>query len=146
MSLVISKEIPEMLAGHSGYLTGAYRRYDEETTAAEYLKAMHMVCITGSKQVKELENELKEKLQEQSVKTEKHADTMIQIITENMTLKAENKVMQGKMAEIDGKLAELTEKQNVAGELIAKLMNVTYEQWAEKGGKTLPPLTFKYKK
>jgi integrase len=87
LSLIISKEIPEFLAGHVGYLTGSYRRYDEETVAAEYLKAQHMVSITGSKQVKELENEFKQKMQEQAIKTEKHADTMMQIITENMALK-----------------------------------------------------------
>jgi len=87
MSLVISKEIGEFLAGHSAYLSGSYRRYDDETVATEYLKAMHMVSVSGSKQVKELENELKEKMAEQSAKTEKHADTMIQIIEENMKLK-----------------------------------------------------------
>ena len=36
MSLVISKEIGEFLAGHSVYLSGSYRRYDDETVAAEY--------------------------------------------------------------------------------------------------------------
>jgi integrase len=111
LSLVISKEIGEFLAGHSAYLSGSYRRYDDETVAAEYLKAMHMVCITGSKQVKELENELKEKIAEQSAKTEKHADTMIQIIEENMKLKNQiqemhdliirtNLATQNKMAEM----------------------------------------------
>lgn len=87
MSLIISKEIPEFLAGHAGYLTGSYRRYDEETVAVEYLKAQHMVSITGSKQFKELENEFKQKMQEQSIKTEKHADTLMQVISENMKLK-----------------------------------------------------------
>ena len=36
MSLVISKEIGEFLAGHSAYLSGSYRRYDDETVATEY--------------------------------------------------------------------------------------------------------------
>ena len=36
MSLVISKEIGEFFAGHSAYLSGSYRRYDDETVAAEY--------------------------------------------------------------------------------------------------------------
>lgn len=93
MSLVISKETPEFLAGHSAYLSGSYRRYDDETVAAEYLKAMHMVSITGSKQVKELENELKEKMQEQATKTEKHADTLVMVINENMNMKNQIQAM-----------------------------------------------------
>ncbi|MCX6685306.1 MAG: site-specific integrase, partial [Methanoregula sp.] len=79
MSLVISKEIGEFLAGHAAYLSGSYRRYDDETVASQYLMGMHMVSITGSKQVKELENELKEKMAEQSAKTEKHADTLLRV-------------------------------------------------------------------
>jgi len=104
MSLVVSKEIPEMLAGHSAYLSGSYRRYDDETVAAEYLKAMHMVSITGSKQVKELENELKERMQEQSVKTEKHADTLVQVITENMALKNQLTAMQQQLASMTARM------------------------------------------
>lgn len=104
MSLIISKEIPEFLAGHAGYLTGSYRRYDEETTAAEYLKAQHMVSITGSKQVKELENEFKQKMQEQAIKTEKHADTMMQIITENMSLKQQLRAQQEQLWSIEERL------------------------------------------
>jgi integrase len=110
MSLVISKEIPEMLAGHSAYLSGSYRRYDDETVAAEYLKAMHMVSITGSKQVKELESELKKTMQEQSVKTEKHADTMILIINENMALKQQmTQIQTQNKAEIESMKDQLNE-------------------------------------
>ncbi len=114
MSLVISKEVGEFLAGHSAYLSGSYRRYDDETVAAEYLKAMHMVSITGIKQVKELENELKEMMQKQATKTEKHADTMIQIISENMNLKNQMQALQKQNTELqtevdrfDGKIAEI---------------------------------------
>jgi len=89
MSLVISKEIPEFLAGHSAYLSGSYRRYDDETVAAEYLKAMHMVSVTGNKQVKELENELKEKMQEQAAKTEKHAETLEYLLKKYMKVEEE---------------------------------------------------------
>ena len=87
MSLSISKEIPEFLAGHAGYLSGSYRRYDEETVAAEYLKAQYRVTVTMPKEMKEIETELKQVQQEQSQKIEKHADTMMAVITENMALK-----------------------------------------------------------
>lgn len=104
MSLIVSKEIPEFLAGHSAYLSGSYRRYDEETVAAEYLKAMHVVSIMGSKQVKELESELKQVQQEQSAKIEKHADTMMAVITENMNLK---EMMRKQQEQIQGVMHEL---------------------------------------
>jgi integrase len=93
MSLVISKEIGEYLAGHSAYLSNAYRRYDEETVAGEYLKAMHMVSITGSKAVKELESELKKTMHEQAIKTEKHADALVQVLAENSELKTQLKTV-----------------------------------------------------
>ncbi len=121
MSLIVSKEIPEMLAGHSAYLSGSYRRYDDETVAAEYLKAMHMVSITGSKQVKELENELKERMQEQSIKTEKHADTLVQVITENMNLKS---AMQKQQEQNAMNLAALQEQMNVLSNSLSLLMEV----------------------
>lgn len=45
MSLAVSKEIPEVLAGHSGYLTDAYRRYTRAQLKEYYLKAEHMVTL-----------------------------------------------------------------------------------------------------
>ncbi|MDD1703238.1 MAG: site-specific integrase [Methanoregula sp.] len=45
LSLVVSKEIPEVLAGHSGYLTDAYRRYTKAQLKEQYLKAEHTVTI-----------------------------------------------------------------------------------------------------
>lgn len=109
MSLIISKEIPEFLAGHSGYLTGSYRRYDEETVAAEYLKAQHMVSITR-RDAKELENELKGRIQEQAEKTEKHADTLMQVITENMNLKQMMQKQQEQMAAVMSELTAMKER------------------------------------
>ena len=125
MSLIISKEIPEMLAGHSAYLSGSYRRYDEETVAAEYLKAMHMVSITGSKQVKELENELKEKMQEQSIKTEKHADIMIQIITENTVLKTQLSTTQSQLSTMQTQLDKTNSDLQSFKATISQLLSIT---------------------
>jgi predicted RNase H-like nuclease (RuvC/YqgF family) len=127
MSLVISKEIGEFLAGHSAYLSGSYRRYDDETVAGEYLKAMHMVSVAGSKEVKELENELKEKIAEQSVKTEKHADTMIQIIEESMKMKNEMRALQEQNAALQVRLQnieQVSEEQN-------KNLNLMVGLWGE---------------
>jgi len=125
MSLVISKEIPELLAGHSAYLSGSYRRYDDETVAAEYLKAMHMVSITGSKQVKELENELKEKMQEQATKTEKHADTLVMVINENMNMKHQMQEMQEQNAALLKRLEQIEKASEEQRATIAALDTLT---------------------
>ncbi|MCX6685081.1 MAG: site-specific integrase [Methanoregula sp.] len=138
MSLIVSKEIPEFLAGHSAYLSGSYRRYDDETVAAEYLKAMHMVSITGSKQVKELENELKEKMAEQSAKTEKHADTLMMVISENMNLKNQMQVMQEQNVALQERLQQIeqaSEEQRAAMDKLNHLaMNLTPQQIAAIAG------------
>ena len=130
MSLVISKEIPEFLAGHSSYLSGSYRRYDDETVAAEYLKAMHMVSITGGKQVKELENELKEKMAEQSVKTEKHADTLIRVINDNMDLKNQMKTIQEQNELLQKRLHQIEERQQMIESLDKLQATLTSEDLA----------------
>lgn len=130
MSLVISKETPEFLAGHSAYLSGSYRRYDDETVAAEYLKGMHMVTVTGSKAVKELENELKEKMAEQATKTEKHADTMIQIIEENMKMKNQMQAIQEQNAALQARLQQVEQWQQTMESLDKLQATLTKEDLA----------------
>lgn len=44
-SLVASKEIAELLAGHSGYLSQSYRRYTHEQISKEFLKAERQISI-----------------------------------------------------------------------------------------------------
>lgn len=80
LSLIISKEIPEMLAGHSGYLTGAYRRYTKKQLAEEYLKGQHLLTIQSPKELQEMETEFKAKLQN-------HSEMLEHIVRENMRLK-----------------------------------------------------------
>ena len=59
LSLIVSKEIGEMLAGHAGYLTGAYRRYTKKQLAEEYLKGQHLLTIQTPKELQEIESEFK---------------------------------------------------------------------------------------
>lgn len=44
-SLVASRDIAEMLAGHSGYLSDSYRRYSSKTVIAEFLKAEAAISV-----------------------------------------------------------------------------------------------------
>ena len=44
-SLVASRDIAEMLAGHSGYLSDSYRRYPSKTVVSEFLKAEAAISV-----------------------------------------------------------------------------------------------------
>jgi integrase len=80
LSLLISKEVAEMLAGHSGYLTGSYRRYTKKQLAEEYLKGQHLLTIQAPKELQEMESEFKAKMQN-------HSEIIENIVRENIQLK-----------------------------------------------------------
>jgi integrase len=82
LSLIVSKEIPEMLAGHAGYLTGAYRRYTKKQLAEEYLKGQHLITIQTPKELQEIESEFKAKIQT-------HEGILTNVVKENIELKKE---------------------------------------------------------
>jgi integrase len=62
LSLAVSKEIAEALAGHAGYLTGNYRRYTTAQLKEEYLKGEHMLYIEAIKEIRESATTTKKEL------------------------------------------------------------------------------------
>jgi integrase len=80
LSLLISKEVAETLAGHNGYLTGSYRRYTKKQLSDEYLKAQHLLTIQAPKELQQIESEFKAKMQN-------HSDIIENIVKENIILK-----------------------------------------------------------
>ena len=80
LALIVSKEIPEVLAGHSGYLTGAYRRYTKKQLAEQYLKGEHLLTITTPKELVEIQSEFKAEMQT-------HSEIIENIVKENILLK-----------------------------------------------------------
>jgi integrase len=82
LKLVISPEIPEMLAGHEGYLSQNYRNYPQKQALEEYLKAVKMVTIQTPKELQEIESEFKAKIQT-------HEGILTNIVKENIELKKE---------------------------------------------------------
>jgi len=82
LKLVISPEIPEMLAGHEGYLTQNYRNYPQKQALEEYLKAVKMVTFEMPQDVREMQTKFEKDLTEtnQIVKS---------IVIENQQLKQE---------------------------------------------------------
>jgi len=80
LSLVVSKEIAEMLAGHAGYLTGSYRRYTKKQLVEEYLKGQHLLTIQTPKELQEIESEFKAKMQS-------HSEIIEDLVKEKIALK-----------------------------------------------------------
>jgi len=62
LSLAVSKEIAECLAGHTGYLTGNYRRYTVAQLKEEYLKGEHTLYIEAIKEIRESATSTKKEL------------------------------------------------------------------------------------
>jgi integrase len=98
LSLIVSKEVAETLAGHSGYLTGSYRRYTKKQLAEEYKKGEHLLTIQAPKELQEIESEFRAKMQT-------HSEIIENIVKENITLKQEI----SKIKEEQEKLRETSE-------------------------------------
>ncbi|MCK9591940.1 MAG: site-specific integrase [Methanoregula sp.] len=79
LSLIVSKEIAEMLAGHAGYLTGSYRRYTKKQLIEEYLKGEHLLTIQAPKELQEMESEFKAKMQT-------HSEIIENLVRKNIAL------------------------------------------------------------
>lgn len=58
MKTVMPAEMVEALMGHEGYLSGSYRRYNEEQLKSEYDKASHTVCLYASENIPVIKAEL----------------------------------------------------------------------------------------
>lgn len=94
LSLKAPKEIAEALAGHAGYLTGAYRRYTSAQLAEQYLNAEYLVTIQVPTEIKEIQNEFREKMQNQTEIVEK-------LVTKNMRLEDNLSSLMDKIASLE---------------------------------------------
>lgn len=84
MSLVVSKEIPEVLAGHSGYLTDAYRRYTKTQLREHYLKAESAITIQPVQAAPAVSHEVRVTVQE-------HAEIIDALVKKNTRLEEDIK-------------------------------------------------------
>lgn len=90
LALAIPVDIVEMLMGHSGYLTDAYRRFTKKQTAEYYLKGEYLVSVQAIKEISRMEGELKQELQNQQ-------DTIVHLVTQNDRLSQELESLRGFM-------------------------------------------------
>jgi hypothetical protein len=120
MSLIVSKEIPETLSGHSGYLTDAYRRYTKAQLKEQYLKAEHVLTIQTPKEIAEIETEFKARLQDQGMILERMAAENVEL--KSMILK-QQEVTQKLNDEKEGLKQSLEEIGNF-GLILAKIVGI----------------------
>ena len=78
--LIIPAEIPETLAGHSRYLSDAYRRYTDQELADYYRQAEAQLTILAPPELRELTGEFRQKM-------EAHSEILQDLVAENLTLK-----------------------------------------------------------
>lgn len=80
LALAVPVDIVEALMGHSAYLTEAYRRYTKKQIAEYYKKGEHLITIQIPKEIKEIESEFRQELNENRKLIEG-------LVKENMELK-----------------------------------------------------------
>jgi len=76
--------VVQMLMGHEGYLTDAYRRYSKTQAAELYLKGEYCVTVNIPKEVREIESEYKNKMQV-------HSEIMEGLVAKTMSQERELK-------------------------------------------------------
>ncbi|WP_292424279.1 tyrosine-type recombinase/integrase [Methanoregula sp.] len=93
MKLVISPEIPEMLAGHEGYLTQNYRNYPQKQALEEYLKAVKMVTFEMPQDVREMQTKFEKELAE-------NTQLVKNLVIENQQLKQQVRTIADTVAQL----------------------------------------------
>jgi len=111
LSLIVSKEIAETLAGHNGYLTGSYRRYTKKQLAEEYLKGQHLLTIQAPKELQEIESEFKAKMAD-------HSEMLEAIVKKNLRLEDENNEIKGQMMAFKKEIEEMKMRETRRDDLI----------------------------
>lgn len=67
LALLCPVDVVEILMGHSGYLTDAYRRYTKKQLAELYLKGESQLTIQTPKEIKEIEGKLQARMEDQGI-------------------------------------------------------------------------------
>jgi integrase len=80
MKLAVPSDIVELLAGHRGYLSDAYRRYTKKQAAEFYEKGVPYVTVMVTADVRELQTSTREKMAA-------HSEIIQSIVKENLELK-----------------------------------------------------------
>jgi len=85
--------VVQMLMGHEGYLTDAYRRYTKVQAAEMYLKAEYCVTINIPKEIREIESEFKSKMAA-------HSEILENLVQKNFNQEQRNLAQERELKEL----------------------------------------------
>jgi len=136
LSLAVSKEIAECLAGHSGYLTGNYRRYTTAQLKEEYLKGEHMLYIEAIKEIRESATTTKKELIAVKDDQNKANSQMLSLLIEKdqlrETVKKQADQITAMKEQNDNEINSLREDVTQLSELVNKLLSEDVKTQADK--------------
>ncbi len=93
LGLSMPVDMVEVLMGHSGYLTSAYRRIPKKEIAEAYLQNEYRVMIQVPRELKEMESEFRTRMNT-------HSEIIENVVKENIHLKNEVAGMKDDLAEL----------------------------------------------
>ncbi len=107
LKLGVPSEVVEMLMGHAGYLSGAYRRYTKRELAEHYLKGEPYVTILVPPEILDLSGRVAEKLHA-------HSEILESVVAESVQAK--------------NRLAQMEQQVSIMRELLSpERMRLAYE-------------------
>ncbi len=109
LSLAVSKEIAECLAGHAGYLTGNYRRYTVAQLKEEYLKGEHTLYIEAIREIRESATSTKKELLAVKDDQNKANSQMLSLLIEKDQLREVVKKQADEIAALKEQTAQIAE-------------------------------------
>ena len=101
LRVIVPPDIVEVLMGHRvGGVIGTYRSYTRQELQSHYEKGMHLLTVSMPKEIQEIENEFKSKLQGQETRLNGQGELLEKVIRENMDLKEEIQKIHEEIAEL----------------------------------------------
>lgn len=104
LKIGMSTELVEMLAGHNGYLSDAYRRYSIQQVREIYEKNERLVTIQSPKELVEIETEFKAQIQD-------HSEILQKVVKENYVLKEQVTSLQQENTVIKDEIVKIKDEQ-----------------------------------
>jgi integrase len=128
LRVVVPADIVEVLMGHRvGGVIGTYRSYTRQELQSHYEKGMHLLTVSMPKEIQEIENEFKSKLQGQETRLNGQGELLEKIIRENMEMKNKlDKLME--ISIIQARLLNYIANQPGAADVYKELMDEWYNE------------------
>ncbi|MHA1361720.1 MAG: tyrosine-type recombinase/integrase [Candidatus Freyarchaeota archaeon] len=130
--LVIPVEISEALAGHSGYLSDAYRRYSKDQIRDYYLKAEPYLFVFVPREISEIQTHFNRELEEQKERVNKLTEQLNDTLVIVQKLRVERDELAKQVREYEETISVLSEAVSALSEEIAEIKTTLLEKTKTK--------------